>query len=59
MYLIKGENMEKFTRITAEGLVKTHEIKHKEQSDILTQSRFLKNTYGRIKTNNRSKLLQA
>ena len=51
--------MEKFTRITAKGLVKTHEIKHKEQSDILTQSRFLKNTYGRIKTNNRSKLLQA
>jgi hypothetical protein len=51
--------MEKFTRITAEGLVETHEIKHKEQSDILTQSRFLKNTYGRIKTNNRSKVLQA
>ena len=51
--------MEKFVRITAEGLVKTREIKHKSQSDILTQSRFLKNADGRIKTTNRSQLLQA
>lgn len=58
-YLTKGENMKKFVRITTEGLVKTHEIKYKAQSDILTQSRFLKNTDGRIKTTNRSQLLQA
>ena len=51
--------MKKFVRITTEGLVKTHEIKYKAQSDILTQSRFLKNTDGRIKTTNRSQLLQA
>jgi len=51
--------MEKFVRVTAEGSVKNHEIKHKPQSNILTQSRFLKNTDGRIKTTNRSQLLQA
>ena len=58
-YLTKGENMKKFVRITTEGSVKTHEVKHKAQSNILAQSRFLKNTEGRIKTTNRSQLLQA
>ena len=58
-YLTKGENMKKFVRITTEESVKTHEVKRKAQSDILTQSRFLKNTDGRIKTTNRSQLLQA
>ena len=58
-YLTKGENMKKFVRITTEGLVKTHEVKHKVQSNILIQSRFLKNTEERIKTTNRSQLLQA
>jgi hypothetical protein len=58
-YLTKGENMKKFVRITTEESVKTHEVKHKAQSDILTQSRFLKNTDGRIKTTNKSQLLQA
>ena len=51
--------MEKFVRITTDGSVKTQEIKNKSQSNILTQSRFLKNTDGRIKTTNRSQLLQA
>jgi hypothetical protein len=58
-YLTKGENMKKFVRITTEGSVKTHEVKHKVQSNILIQSRFLKNTEERIKTTNRSQLLQA
>ena len=58
-YLAKGENMKKFVRITTEESVKNHEVKYKAQSDILTQSRFLKNTDGRIKTTNRSQLLQA
>jgi hypothetical protein len=51
--------MKKFVRITTEESVKTHEVKHKAQSNILTQSRFLKNTDGRIKTTNKSQLLQA
>ena len=51
--------MKKFVRITTEESVKIHEVKHKVQSDILIQSRFLKNTDGRIKTTNRSQLLQA
>ena len=58
--------MKKFVRITTEESVKTQtnqesafEVKHKAQSDILTQSRFLKNADGRIKTTNRSQLLQA
>ena len=51
--------MKKFVRITTEKSVKTHEVKHKAQSNILTQSRFLKNTDGRIKTTNKSQLLQA
>ena len=58
-YLTKGENMKKFVRITTEKSVKTHEVKYKAQSNILTQSRFLKNTDGRIKTTNKSQLLQA
>ena len=65
-YLTKGENMKKFVRITTEESVKTQtnqesafEVKRKAQSDILTQSRFLKNADGRIKTTNRSQLLQA
>ena len=51
--------MKKFVRITTEESVKNHEVKYKAQSDILTQYRFLKNTDGRIKTTNRSQLLQA
>ena len=51
--------MKKFVRITIERLVKTHEVKRKAQSNILTQSRFLKNTEERVKTTNRSQLLQA
>ena len=51
--------MKKIVRITTEGSVKTHEVKHKVQSNILIQSRFLKNTEERIKTTNRSQLLQA
>ena len=51
--------MKKFVRITTEESVKNHEVKYKAQSDILTQSRFLKNADGRIKTTNRSQLLQA
>lgn len=51
--------MKKFVRITTEGSVKTREVKHKIQSNILTQPRFLKNTEERIKTTNRSQLLQA
>jgi len=58
--------MKKFVRITTEESVKTQtnqesafEVKRKAQSDILTQSRFLKNADGRIKTTNRSQLLQA
>jgi len=51
--------MKKFIRITTEGSVKTHEVKSKVQSNILTQSRFLKNTEKQIKTTNRSQLLQA
>jgi len=58
--------MKKFVRIITEESVKTQtnqesafEVKHKAQSDILIQSRFLKNTDGRITTTNRSQLLQA
>jgi len=51
--------MKKIVRIITEESVKTNQVKHKTQSNILTQSRFLKNTEERVKTTNRSQLLQA
>ena len=58
-YLTKGENMKKFVRITTERLVKTHEVKRKAQSNILTQSSFRKNTDGLTENTIRNQLLQA
>ena len=51
--------MKKFISITTEESVKTHEVKCKVQSNILTQPGFLKNTEEQIKPTNRSRLLQA
>ena len=58
-YLTKGENMKKFVRITTEESVKTHEVKHKAQSNIFTQSSFRKNTDGLTENTIRNQLLQA
>ena len=51
--------MKKFVRITTERLVKTHEVKHKAQSNILTQSSFRKNIDGLTENTIRNQLLQA
>ena len=51
--------MEKFVRITTERLVKSHEVKHKAQSNIFTQSSFRKNTDGLTENTIRNQLLQA
>ena len=51
--------MKKFIRITTEGSVKTHEVKSKVQSNILTQSSFRKNTDGLTENTIRNQLLQA